>query len=70
MNDLRELVMELEELLHKAKKMMKSQGMGQRNYNGSGYNGNGGSMGQRRNMGYHEDWDDWRGSNYDPRFMD
>jgi hypothetical protein len=67
MEELKDLVMELEELAHKAKKMLKKQGMGQRN-NG-GYNG-GSGYGNRR-MGYREDWEDWDGGrSFDPRFMD
>lgn len=69
MNDLKELVMKLEELAHEAKQMLKKQGMGQRNYGGGGNSGNSG-YGNRR-MGYHEDWEDWGNSRgYDPRFMD
>lgn len=66
MNELKEFVMELEELTHKAKQMLKKQGMGQRNY-GGGNNGYG-----NRGMGYREDWDDYNNGrhSFDPRFMD
>lgn len=70
MNELKELVMELEVFVHKAKQMLKKQGMGQRNYGGGNGGGNSGYV--NRGMGYREDWDDYNNGphSFDPRFMD
>lgn len=71
MEDWKEIVEELEEVLHKAKKMLKEGHMGQRGSNGYGYNSGGNSnMGNRSRYGNRDDWNDWGRSNYDPRFME